>query len=53
MKLTPAPFDSKLDVYQRQAEVLLAAWRNGDPEALETIRHNHPHHRFARMTLTR
>jgi hypothetical protein len=42
MNLTPAPFDSKLDVYQKQAEELLAAWRSGDPEAIETIRHNHP-----------
>src|SRR4029453_3515063 len=42
MKLNPVPFDSKLDVYQRQAEELLGDWRNGNPEALETIRHNHP-----------
>ena len=42
MKLTPVPFDSKLDVYQKQAEELLAAWRSWDPEAIETIRHNHP-----------
>jgi ankyrin repeat protein len=42
MKLNPAPFDSKLNVYQAQAEELLAARRRWDEEAVQAIRQNHP-----------
>jgi len=40
--MTPLPFDSNLDLYRQQAGELLAAWRAGDREAMEIIRHNHP-----------
>ena len=40
--MTPLSFDSTLDLYQKQAEDLLAAWRAGASEAVQIIRHNHP-----------
>jgi len=36
-----------LDVPKREARELLDAWREGDPEALERIRHRHPRLREA------
>jgi ankyrin repeat protein len=40
--MTPLPFDSTLDLYRKQAEEILTAWRAGAPEAIQIIRHNHP-----------
>ena len=46
MKVTPLPFRSTLPQYEAQADQLLAAFRAGDPDAIECIKNHHP--RFLR-----
>jgi len=40
--LTPLPFRASLKEYLRQAEEVLAAWRAGDPGAVQIVRQKHP-----------
>ncbi len=40
--ITPLPFRSSLEEYQKQAEELLEAWRAGDPGAIQLVRTRHP-----------
>jgi hypothetical protein len=42
MDLSPLPFDTELDEYQKQAEELLSALRSGDPDAFQCFRERHP-----------
>jgi len=42
MNLEPVPFRSRLEVYRKQAEELLEAWRRGDSGAVRIVRTRHP-----------
>ena len=42
VQLHPLPFPSPRQAYARQADELLAAWRSGDTDAIEFLRHHHP-----------
>lgn len=42
MDLTPLPFRASLEEYHRQAEQVLAAWKAGDPRAVQIVRQRHP-----------
>jgi hypothetical protein len=42
MDLKPLPFDASLDLYQKQAEELLAAHRSGDSQTIRVIHEHHP-----------
>jgi hypothetical protein len=42
MDITSLPFRARLGEYQEQAEQLLAAWRAGDPAAIQIVRQRHP-----------
>lgn len=46
MDLKPLPFCSTMERYQKQAQDLLDAWRQGDPLAVELVKTKHP--RFLR-----
>jgi len=41
-QITPLPCDSGLEGYHRQAEELFAAWKAGDPDAIQVVIHKHP-----------
>jgi hypothetical protein len=49
MNITPLPFRSSLEQYQKQAEELLEAHRSGNPEAIRLIKRHHP--RFLRADI--
>lgn len=42
MRLSPLPFRSRRQEYERQAAALLDAWRAGDADAVQLVRHHHP-----------
>ena len=42
MDITPLPFRSSLEHYQKQAQELLEAWRAGDSGAVQLVRQKHP-----------
>jgi hypothetical protein len=46
MDTAPLPFRASLGQYEQQAEELLAAFRSGDADAVQLIKHRHP--RFLR-----
>lgn len=42
MKILPLPFDAALELYQRQADELLAGQRKGDTDCIKLFHENHP-----------
>ena len=42
MPLTVLPLGSPIDLYAAQADMLLAAWRDGEPWAIEVFHQRHP-----------
>lgn len=42
MKLEPLPFNASVTQYENQAAALFEAYRAGDPDALNCIKHRHP-----------
>jgi ankyrin repeat protein len=40
--MTPLPFDSVVDEYQRQADSLFDGWQSGDAQAVKFFRAHHP-----------
>lgn len=42
MDISPLPFRSRLEEYEKQVDELLAAWAAGDAGAIEIVTHKHP-----------
>ena len=50
VKLAHLPYRAALAEYDAQARALVDAWREGDPDAVRIIRHNHPRFLDAEIT---